>query len=166
MNSLVLPRLSADKNLVTLFCGICHVVSLYEQQFDNHTTTVPCSTYDRTASSTCKTAGGCLVAHVKIPERRESRCFAVWGHSGLNILLLVGVAASLVGATLAFVSLDLNDLRFAPDHKGKSLSEQAINTMAFNSVSAHARHCSRLLCLWLVLQQAARRCCPVCTCSA
>ena len=49
---------------------------------------------------------------------RELRCFAVWGHSGLNILLLVGIAASLIGATLAFVSLDLNDLRFAPDHKG------------------------------------------------
>jgi hypothetical protein len=50
---------------------------------------------------------------------RESRCFAVWGHSGLNVLLLVGIAASLIGATLAFVSLDLNDLRFAPDHKGE-----------------------------------------------
>jgi len=42
----------------------------------------------------------------------------VWGHSGLNVLLLVGIMASLIGATLAFVSLDLNDLRFAPDHKG------------------------------------------------
>lgn len=39
----------------------------------------------------------------------------MWGHAGLNVLLLVGVMASLIGATLAFVSLDLNDLRFAPD---------------------------------------------------
>lgn len=38
----------------------------------------------------------------------------MWGHS-LNVLLLVGICASLIGATLAFVTLDLNDLRFNPN---------------------------------------------------
>ncbi len=46
--------------------------------------------------------------------RRESKCFAVWGQS-LNVLLLVGIMASLIGATLAFVAVDLNDARFDPN---------------------------------------------------
>lgn len=44
---------------------------------------------------------------------REAKCFVVWGNT-FNILLLLGVVASLIGATLAFVALDLNDARFHP----------------------------------------------------
>lgn len=53
------------------------------------------------------TTGVVMVGH------REAKCFVVWGNT-FNVLLLLGVVASLIGATLAFVALDLNDARFHP----------------------------------------------------
>ncbi len=105
--------------------------------------------------------GGCGACFVVGPKcgsgrgrgrRRESKCFAVWGHS-LNVLLLVGVMASLIGATLAFVTLDLNDLRFNPkaeENRGvaaRALSRSSILTGVPASPPAGAP-CSPSLLEW------------------
>jgi hypothetical protein len=58
---------------------------------------------------------------------REAKCYILWGHT-LNVFLLVGIMASLIGATLAFVALDLNDARFHPNAEENlgALADQAM----------------------------------------